>query len=283
MPGNTSLRRTIAIIVLLAAALLLTLGQGGNLSTLQNVLSTVMTPLQQGLAELSPKFSDAKEVSPQALLDRNATLVAENTLLRSQKVRLEEAAAERDMLGELLDFKRKNYEHTYLTVKVIGQDPTAFLQFIILDKGTTSGVQRGMPVVTQSGLLGIINEATPRASKVLLVNSSEMAVNVRLQPSRATGVLFGQSSNDMRLRFIPLDANLQSGDIAVTSGLGGTLPAGIPVGTVVSVRKRAYDVFQEAEVIPVVDFHSIEIALIITEFLPTDLSPLLGTQEPATQ
>ena len=49
------------------------------------------------------------------------------------------------------------------------------------------------------------------------------------------------------------------------------------------MRKRAYDVFQEAEVIPEVDFHSIEIALIITEFLPTDLSPLLGTQEPLTQ
>ena len=283
MPGKTSLSRTITIIVLAAAVLLLTLGQRGNLAALQDVLSTVMTPLQQGLAELIPKVSDAREIAPQALLDRNATLVAENTLLRSQNVRLEEAAAERDMLAELLDFGRKHHEHTYLAAKVIGQDPTAFLQFIILNQGTTAGVQRGMPVVTQSGLLGIINEATPLASKVLLVNSSQMAVNVRLQPSRATGVLFGQSSNDMRLRFIPLDANLQAGDIAVTSGLGGTLPSGIPVGSVASVRKRAYDVFQEAEVIPEVDFRSIEIALIITEFLPTDLSPLLGTQEPLTQ
>ena len=283
MPGNASLSRTAIVVVLVAAALLLTLGQQGDLSPLRNILSAVMTPLQQGLAEVSPKLSDTNPVSPQALLDRNATLVAENTLLRSETVRLEEAAAERDMLAELLDFRRENYEHTYLTAKVIGQDPTAFLRFLILNQGTTNGVQRGMPVVTRAGLVGIINEATPLASKVLLVNSAQMAVNVRLQRSRATGVLFGQASSDMRLRFVPLDADLQAGDIAVTSGLGGTLPAGIAVGKVASVRSRAYDVFQEAEVIPVVDFISMEIVLIISEFIPTDLDPLLGTQEPGTQ
>ena len=69
MPGKTSLSRTITIIVLAAAVLLLTLGQRGNLAALQDVLSTVMTPLQQGLAELIPKVSDAREIAPQALLD----------------------------------------------------------------------------------------------------------------------------------------------------------------------------------------------------------------------
>ena len=77
MPGKTSLSRTSTIIVLAAAVLLLTLGQRGNLAALQDVLSTVMTPLQQGLVELIPKVSDAREIAPQALLDRNATLVAE--------------------------------------------------------------------------------------------------------------------------------------------------------------------------------------------------------------
>ena len=283
MRRHASLSRTaIAIVLVAAALLLLALGQQGQLGQLQNLLSTVLTPLQEGLAEMAPVIPVDEQVAPQALLDRNTTLVAENARLRSEAVRLREAVTERDMLAELLDFKRENYEHTYLTAEVIGRDPSAFLQFLILNKGTTSGVQRGMPVVTGAGLAGVISEATPRASKVLMVNSAQMAVNVRLQESRATGVLFGQVSSDLRLRFVPLDADLSAGNLAVTSGLGGTLPADIPVGEVASVRRRAYDVFQEAEVLPMVDFSRLELVLIITDFTPTDLNPLLATAEPGT-
>jgi rod shape-determining protein MreC len=283
MRRHASLSRTaIAIVLVAAALLLLALGQQGQLGQLQNLLSTVLTPLQEGLAELAPVIPADEQVAPQALLDRNATLAAENARLRSEAVRLREAVAERDMLAELLNFERENYGHTYLTAEVIGRDPSAFLQFLILNKGTTSGVQRGMPVVTGAGLAGVISEATPRASKVLMVNSAQMAVNVRLQESRATGVLFGQASSDLRLRFVPLDADLSAGNLAVTSGLGGTLPADIPVGEVASVRRRAYDVFQEAEVLPMVDFSRLELVLIITDFTPTDLNPLLATAEPGT-
>ena len=283
MRRHASLSRTaIAIVLVAAALLLLALGQQGQLGQLQNLLSTVLTPLQEGLAELAPVIPADEQVAPQALLDRNATLAAENARLRSEAVRLREAVAERDILAELLDFERENYGHTYLTAEVIGRDPSAFLQFLILNKGTTSGVQRGMPVVTGAGLAGVISEATPRASKVLMVNSAQMAVNVRLQESRATGVLFGQASSDLRLRFVPLDADLSAGNLAVTSGLGGTLPADIPVGEVASVRRRTYDVFQEAEVLPMVDFSRLELVLIITDFTPTDLNPLLATAEPGT-
>jgi rod shape-determining protein MreC len=283
MRRHASLSRTaIAIVLVAAALLLLALEQQGQLGQLQNLLSTVLTPLQEGLAEMAPVIPVDEQVAPQALLDRNTTLVAENARLRSEAVRLREAVTERDMLAELLDFKRENYEHTYLTAKIIGHDPSAFLEFLILNKGTTSGVQRDMPVVTGAGLAGVISEATPRASKVLLVNGAQMAVNVRLQESRATGVLFGQASRDLRLRFVPLDADLSAGNLAVTSGLGGTLPAGIPVGEVASVRRRAYDVFQEADVLPMVDFSRLELVLIITDFTPTDLNPLLATAEPGT-
>ena len=273
-------RTAVAILVIAAALLLLALRQQRQFIPLRNLLSNVLTPLQEGLSEIAPALPDSKPVAPQTLLDRNATLVAENMRLRSEAVHLREAAADRDMLAELLDFKREYYEHNYLIAEVIGRDTSAFLQFLILNKGTTNGVQRGMPVVTRAGLAGIISEATPRACKMLLVNSAQMAVNVRLHPSRATGVLFGQTSNDLRLRFVPLDADLTAGDLAVTSGLGGTLPADIPVGEVASVRRRAHDVFQEAEVIPIVDFSTLEMVLVITGFTPTDLDPLLATSEP---
>ena len=66
----------------------------------------------------------------------------------------------------------------------------------------------------------------------------------------------------------------------VTSGLGGSLPANILVGEIASVRSRAYDVFQEAEVLPLVNLDKIEIVMIITDFTPTELNPLISTPIP---
>jgi len=240
----------------------------------------MVTPLQININYMVDTFFTDEQNATGELANLNATLTVENAILRSENIRLSETKYERDMLAELLNFTQPNNVHTYLTADIIGQDTSSFLQYIIINIGTTDGVQRDMPVVTNAGLVGIINEATPRASKVLLLNSGQMALNVKVQNSRADGVLFGQASKDMRLKYIALDAIIQSGDLIITSGLGGSLPANIPVGEIASVRSRAYDVFQEAEVLPLVDLDNIEIVMVITDFTPTDLTPLLSTPIP---
>ena len=260
--------------------LLLSLSYRGLLTQFKGLISSVVTPLQVNIDSIVEPFFTDERRAPEELINLNATLTVENAILRSENIRLSETTYERDMLAALLNFTQLDNVHTYLTANVIGKDTSSFLQYIIINIGTTGGVQRDMPVVTHAGLVGIINEATPRASKVLLLNSGQMAVNVKVQNSRADGVLFGQASKDLRLRYIALDATIQSGDLVFTSGLGGSLPANIPVGAIASVRSRAYDVFQEAEVLPLVDLDSIEIVMIITDFTPTDLNPLLSTPIP---
>lgn len=260
--------------------LLLSLSYRGLLTQFKGLISSVITPLQVNIDSIVEPLFTYERRAPEELINLNATLTAENAILRSENILLSETTYERDMLAALLNFTQLDNVHTYLTANVIGKDTSSFLQYIIINIGTTGGVQRDMPVVTHAGLVGIINEATPRASKVLLLNSGQMAVNVKVQNSRADGVLFGQASKDLRLRYITLDATIQSGDLVFTSGLGGSLPANIPVGAIASVRSRAYDVFQEAEVLPLVDLDSIEIVMIITDFTPTDLNPLLSTPIP---
>ena len=260
--------------------LLLSLSYRGLLTQFKGLISSVVTPLQVNIDSIVEPFFTDERRAPEELINLNATLTAENAILRSENIRLSETTYERDMLAALLNFTQLDNVHTYLTANVIGKDTSSFLQYIIINIGTTGGVQRDMPVVTHAGLVGIINEATPRASKVLLLNSGQMAVNVKVQNSRADGVLFGQASKDLRLRYVALDTTIQSGDLVFTSGLGGSLPANIPVGAIASVRSRAYDVFQEAEVLPLVDLDSVEIVMIITDFTPTDLNPLLSTPIP---
>ncbi|MBS60881.1 MAG: rod shape-determining protein MreC [Anaerolineaceae bacterium] len=270
----------LSVTIIAIGILLLSLSYRQSLGNFKNVISMILTPLQVNIFSLvEPLYANAPN-TPEELVNLNATLTAEIALLRSENIRMNETIYERDMLAALLNYTKLDNVHTYISANVIGKDTSSFLQYVIIDIGTTGGVQRDMPVVTDSGLVGIINEATPRASKILLLNSDQMAINVRVQNSRADGVLFGQASKDLRLRYVALDDNINAGDLVVTSGLGGSLPANIPVGEIASVRSRAYDVFQEAEVLPLVNLDKIEIVMIITDFTPTELSPLISTPIP---
>ena len=270
----------LSAIIIAIGILLLSLSYSEPSNKFKSVISTIITPLQANIYSLIEPLFTNEPIAPEELVNLNATLTAEIALLRSENIRLSETMYERDMLAALLNYTKLDNVHTYISANVIGKDTSSFLQYVIIDIGTTGGVQRDMPVVTDAGLVGIINEATPRASKVLLVNSDQMAVNVRIQNSRADGVLFGQASKDLRLRYIALDATISAGDLVVTSGLGGSLPANIPVGAIASVRSRAYDVFQEAEVLPLANLDKIEIVMIITDFTATELNPLISTPVP---
>ena len=270
----------LSVTIIAIGILLLSLSYRQSLGNFKNVISMILTPLQVNIHSLVEPLYVNEPNAPEELVNLNATLTAEIALLRSENIRMNETIYERDMLAELLNYTKLDNVHTYTSANVIGKDTSSFLQYVIINIGTTGGVQRDMPVVTDAGLVGIINEATPRASKILLLNSDQMAINVRVQNTRADGVLFGQASKDLRLRYVALDDTINAGDLVVTSGLGGSLPANIPVGEIASVRSRAYDVFQEAEVLPLVNLDKIDIVMVITDFTPTELSPLISTPIP---
>ena len=212
---RNKLQRTVILsgTIIVIGILLLSSSYRESLDQFKSIISSMVTPLQININYMVDTLFTDEQNNPGELVNLNATLTAENAILRSENIRLNETKYERDMLAELLNFTQLDNVHTYLTANVIGQDTSSFLQYIIINIGTTGGVQRDMPVVTNAGLVGIINEATPRASKVLLLNSGQMAVNVKVQNSRADGVLFGQASKDMRLKYIALDATIQSGDL----------------------------------------------------------------------
>jgi len=96
-----------------------------------------------------------------------------------------------------------------------------------------------------------------------------------LQQSETEAVLVGNISGEINLELIPQAAKIQTGDIIVTSGYGGNYPPNLLVGQVSTVRSNAYDLFQSASVQPAVDFSQLEIVLVITNFQPIDITPLM--------
>jgi rod shape-determining protein MreC len=174
-----------------------------------------------------------------------------------------------------VDFARANPVYSYKAAAVIGRDPSPFLRYVVINIGSNSGILPGMPVVTEKGLVGRVDAVIGEAARVELVTDSGSAVNVRLPSSGTEAMLVGSITGDLSLDMIPQDASVQVGDVVLTSGLGGGYPPNLLVGQVVGVRKLESELFQQASIQPNVDYNRLEFVLVIVNFKPVDISPLL--------
>ena len=125
-----------------------------------------------------------------------------------------------------------------------------------------------MTVVTARGLVGRISEVGTDWARVLLITDPASSVNALVQTSRATGMVQGRLGQSLVMRFIPWEERVSVGDLIITSGLGRNFPKGLVIGQVTSVRQRDFQMHQEAEVKPTVDFNRLEIVTVITDFIP---------------
>jgi rod shape-determining protein MreC len=212
-----------------------------------------------------------------SLRQRNAELEAEISRLQTQVIELQQQMNEAQVVYALLDFARSNPENQYIATSVIGRDPSPFLHYVIINHGSDFGIKHGMPVVTQNGLVGTVDAVTAGASRVQLVNDPASTINVRLERINAEATVSGSVTGNITLSLLPQEITVNTGDIILTSGLGGKYPANIVVGQVTGVLTQANDLFQEASIQSSVDFNNLGVVLIITNFRPLDINPLIPT------
>ena len=260
-------------LVLLAGALLI-LNLGGYLGPAQDV---ILPPLAAAQDWVSQRYFTIRDLvtSPRdvaALQARIGELEAANAQLQDQIIALQERAAEAEVLGALLNYARTRPESRYLSTNVIGLDPSPFVRSINIGAGSDRGVLHGIPVVTDEGLVGRVTEVTAGTSRVQLITDPASAVNVQLQGSRADGLLAAQPNGELWVELIDQNAEIEPGELVLTSGLGGAFPADIPVGHVVSVRRRDFELFQRAVIQPTVNFDELEIVLLVTNFQPIEIA-----------
>ncbi len=243
----------------------------GGLVSVQEWFSTRFLAIQQFLA--APR-------DIVTLRARNAELEAQVSQLQSQVIDLQQRVTETEILSALVDFSRANPESSYKAASVIGRDPSPFLHYIIINRGSNDGILRGMPVVTNEGLVGRVDAVIADAARVQLVTDPASSVNVHLKNANTDAMLIGSVTGDVALDLISQDATVQPGDLILTSGLGGGFPADLIVGQVVNVRKLPAELFQQATVQPAVDFSRLQIVLVITNFRSVDIAPLIPTTTP---
>src|SRR5688572_25997229 len=179
-----------------------------------------------------------------------AELVAENERLRAKALtyshdaqRYEAAHAEAEQLRKLIGAQER-LEVRAIPAEVMynGRDPYAHKLFI--DRGATHGVRPGSPVTDEAGVVGQVTRVHPLVSEVTLATDRDQAIPVQVVRNGLRAVAFGGgASGTLELRFMAANADIQTNDRLVTSGIDGTYPPGIPVAMVLRIERDAENAF----------------------------------------
>lgn len=268
--SRSSSQAALAFLLILIAAGLLLLNMGGFLSPVE---SLVLRPIGGAQSWLAVRFYAVRDMlsSPSDVATLRAQvreLQSQNAQLQQQIIGLQEQVAQAQVLSALVQYARSEPQNRYLAANVISRDASPFLHSIWIGAGSDQGLRQGMPVVTDRGLVGRTIDVYASVSRVQLITDPADAVNVRLQTSRADGLLQPQLNGEVWVGMISQDKEVSPGEVVLTSGLGGNYPPEIPVGVITSVRKRDYELFQQAVLQPAVDFNQLELVLVITNFQP---------------
>ena len=154
-----------------------------------------------------------------------------------------EAVATNVRLQKLLELKESLPPPT-LTAEIVGKDPSLWFRTLTINRGSSDGVQKGMPVVTVEGVVGQVLASSPNYSKVLLATDPNSAIDVITQKTRVQGIIKGVGRDAFALHYVLKSAEIEKSDYVLTSGLGGVFPKGLMVGTVSEIKKSRRGMFQ---------------------------------------
>jgi rod shape-determining protein MreC len=205
---------------------------------LRQSISYIVSPVQS-LVSLP---SDVVRWSSETFAERN-DLLESNRTLRSQMIVLQQKAqqlavleAENDRLRRLLDATSR-LESSFITAELISVDPDPFSIQVIVNRGAQEGVYVGQSVVDADGLFGLVVQVDSLTSRVALVADVNLAVPVYVNRNGMRSVVVGTSDlNSLEMEYVPDTADVQIGDMLVTSGLAGRFPAGYPVAEVIAIE-----------------------------------------------
>lgn len=244
----------VALFGLLAVLLMVSDERFKITNPLRSALATAMSPLQWLVlqpvraAEYAGSYfislQEARAIATQS--DKKLTLDA----LKLQKI--EQLQLENAHLRKLLDL-RPQLAVNAQTVQVLYETPDPYSQRIVIDKGMTSGIALGSPVIDESGVLGQVTRVYPLVSEVTLLTDRDQSIPVMNARTGQRNIAFGNPGHlngALELRFVPPGADVEVGDLLTTSGIDGVYPAGLHVATISRIDRRTDAAFARIQAHP---------------------------------
>lgn len=224
----------------------------GHLRLVRSALSTLVYPIQVAVnipIEMGRWMSESL-VSRKVIMEENARLREEHQLLNSKLQRFvvleEENKRLRQLLGSSIEFKER-----VLIAELLAVELEPFRHLIEINKGTRDGVYDGQPVVDANGIIGQVFHVGTFSSKVLLITDPSHALPVQVNRNGLRAIATGTGQhNTVLLEYLPTNADINVGDLIISSGLGRRFPRGYPVGTIATIISEPGGAFAKVSVTP---------------------------------
>ncbi len=216
-------------------------------------------------------------------------LIAENQQLRRQALlndarlqRLDRLERENMRLQRLLDSSLE-VDQGVLIAQLLHVDLDPYRHVLQIRRGTDAGVFQGQTVIDAQGVMGQIDRAGRFSARVRLITDPSHSIPVEVNRNGLRAIAYGTGRLDtLELRHLPNNADIQTGDLLLSSGLGGVFIAGYPVARVVQVERRPDQPFALIRARPVAELDSSRELLLVRErsLLQRDLEPALSDAGP---
>lgn len=208
----------------------------------KNAVNTALSPIQKlfnytadAMSGFAAYFTEFDRIA-----EENNTLREENRILKEKIADVEKTEQMNEWLYRYLELKREHMDFTYAAANIIGREAGNYMTVFTLDRGTYHGISKGMPAVTDYGVVGYVSDVGSDWCKVVTLLESGTAVGAYIERTEETGVVEGDfelsSEGLCRMLYISADSTVTEGDRIFTSGYGSVYPRGLLIGYVESTE-----------------------------------------------
>ena len=253
------------LVVLAISGFLIFLNPYNIFNPVRAAFFVVFSPVQKIAFSLSFEFSEIKSFlgSIGQLKRENETLLRENRELTAKNTSLEDVKRENETLRQELSLLPRD-KFDMEGAAVISQDFYGKNDWIEINKGSSDGVDKDMPVIVDSGILiGKISEVYPTTSKIILVSNTGSTINAIDSKTESKGVVRGEYGLGIIMDMVLQNDSLNQGDDIITSGVGKGFPRGLLIGKIQEIGLSGDKLFKRAIISSPVDFSHLQFVFVI--------------------
>jgi len=262
---GVSARARLAFFSFLAIALIIVDSRVKALDTIRVGVGVVLYPIQQVLlAPLRATEAIGDYFSTISRLSRDNERLQRESIERARELQQARILdAENAQLRRLLG-ARARVERPGVLAQVLYESRDRFSRKLVLDKGSNDGVRAGQPVIDDRGVIGQVTRVFPLTAELTLLIDKDQSIPVQLARNGLRGVVFGGAEpGTLDLRFMPANADIKQGDVAMTSGIDGIYPAGLQVATVAKIERAENDQFARIVMTPAAGVQNYSFLLVL--------------------
>ncbi|NBR45774.1 MAG: rod shape-determining protein MreC [Verrucomicrobia bacterium] len=246
----------------------------------EHITVETISPFARAWAGIRERWGDFRQSLRQydALEEENRNLRAENVRLQAEIRQMDYLRTENDRFREMLAF-RDQQSYRLLACRVVERDPSNWWNSVLVDRGWKDdpNLAPDQPVLTPRGVVGKTGTVGRSTTRVMLISDENCKVSVLAEGSGARGILMGDTPLNggqpiCRMTFVTRDSKFDVGQRVLTTGLGGTFPPNLLVGTVSDAPPRTNQknsgLYREGTVIPATDLNDLRELFVLTGAAP---------------